>query len=482
MTFRAPDHFQFSMSGDTEIYLWSHFDPIIGKNHMCEARVLESIRSHCQKSMFPVHVRCSEPSLIGIDLVDTIPVCARNTDSPKNWPQRGHYQYFISKDCSQIQIWDTENAAYGELYLSSMSHNRLRLLFKGVEIEKPRFSFRQPYINGMIDLYGLDTKETISLDRSSLTSEGSKQAYKIAFDLFSFYKDCVIELLCSDNTDDIFSSTRFNLYAFWRACDYAQQGKIPEKLLESNVTEKAIVITRATDKLYRKTLENTRTLIPFRPETCFLNIGEFRTFQPGPSFDFPKMLSILNQAASLSTEKIIVDEDLVQASKSLWLRTVELPVPGENLLLYTVSPQEGTLLTAGGSTRKEILLGLSQPIKGFDYSLRSDNPPKRYAIPALKEYSSLYLEGIPYGIIAPVQYNFYYIIAPFDREQAKKVQEMNKEAFVSYVLDSSSFSSVVSFVLDHSPQCTHRTQEEITNAYKELLSEYYDCAHLENNK
>ena len=481
MAFRTPAHFQYSLSGDTEIYLWSYFDPITDENHMCEARVLESIKSHCRKSMFPICVRCSEPSLADLDLVDTIRVCTVE-GSPKSWQQHGQYRYSMTKDCSRIRIWDTKNAVYGDFYLSSISHSNLRVLFKGVEIEKHHLSSYQPCINGIIDLYGLDTKETISLDRSSLTSEGSKQTYHIAYDLFNFYKECVIEQLCSSNADDICASTQFNLYAFWRACDYEQQAKIPEELVKSHIAEKATVIKRNDDGTYRKTSANISTLIPFSPDTCFLNPDEFRSFQAGPIFDYERIIFTLNQATSPSAREIIAEDDLIQSSRALWLKTVEFPIPEKSLLLYTVSPQEGTLLSAKGATKKEILLGLSQEIKGFHYSLSFDKHPKRYAIPALEGYGSLYLENIPYGIIAPTQCNINYIIAPFDREQAKKAQEMNKEAFVSYVLDSFSFSSVVSFVLDHSPQCTHRTQGEITNAYKELISEYYDCVHLENNK
>ncbi len=61
--FATPNEFRYSMSGDTEKYLGTNFDPLTGKDHTGEARVLEAIRNNCGESMFPLHVKCAEDFL-----------------------------------------------------------------------------------------------------------------------------------------------------------------------------------------------------------------------------------------------------------------------------------------------------------------------------------------------------------------------------------------------------------------------------------
>lgn len=478
ITFHTPEQFQYSWSGDTQKYLWSHFDPITGENCMCEARVLEAIRNHCQKSMFPIHVHCSEPSLTDLDIIDTIPICAKIETSSQNWVKSGQYQYFMAEDCSRIKIWDTETATYGEFYLSLNSHNSLRLLFKGVEIEKHHLTFPRACISGVIDLYGLDTKETISLNRSSLTAKGSKQARQIIHALSDFYIDCVLIRLCSGDIAPILGSDSFHLYAFWRACDPERQAKIPESLLKSHITQKTVVIKRNDHGAYTKDVADIGTLIPFSPDTYFLNIREFSAFRPDFEPNYEELISALKQVPSLQARQIVVADDLIQAASALWLKTVEFLSPSNQLLLYSVSPQERPLLSVKDNARNEILRGLSQTIRGFYESSFNDMPAKRYAIPALEGYESLYLERIPYGITAPKLCRSYYIIAPFDREQALKSKEMSEDAFVNAISESPGFSSVVSYVLEHSPQDMQRTQEDVISAYKSLISEYHACVNL----
>ena len=478
MVFHTPKRFQYSMAGDTEKYLAYHFDPIMDENHMCEARILESIKTHCRKSMFPIQVQCSESSLTHLDITDAIPVCANDNSALQNWQKNGHYRYTLEADCSQIRIWDTEHSIYGEFGLSvPFSHSRLHLLFKGIEIDKHRLSFTYPCLRGILDVYGLDTKTTISLDRSSLTEDGSDQIKQILQNMINFYKNRVLDQLKSNNLDDIFTSSRFNLYAFWRACDQEQQARIPETLLKEHINEKATVLKRHSDGTYSKEQVELSTLIPFRTDMYFLNVEQFRTFYSGPAFDYERMISTLNGIPFPQIEEIIVEDDLIKAANAFWLNTVEFPVPRKHLRLYTVSSEAGKPLSVKGNTRCEIIRGLSKMIEGLEYSFSTDMPSKRYAIPAVEGYESLYLEDIPYGIIAPIQCKIYYIISPFDRNLSKMSSEMSQDAFVNKVLEAPSFSKLVSFVFDHTPQEKQRTCDEIIQAYRKLISEYYTCMH-----
>jgi len=131
------------------------------------------------------------------------------------WGQR--YRFLLNEDGSFIKIWDIDKAAYGEFKLHSRGSYGTRVLFKGIEVAKNTPILRHDGISSTIDIYGMDTKETITLDRSSLTRNGPDEVARILSDMLDVYMECILDKLTNEPnlaTSAIFTSSDFSLYKF----------------------------------------------------------------------------------------------------------------------------------------------------------------------------------------------------------------------------------------------------------------------------
>lgn len=76
------------------------------------------------------------------------------------------------------------------------------------------------------------------------------------------------------------------------------------------------------------------------------------------------MCQILDRAEGCSIEQIIADPVLNDEIKHGLLHTLQIPAPGEPLLLYTLSAEDNVLLDAQGHAKAAILKGLSGRLRG----------------------------------------------------------------------------------------------------------------------
>ena len=159
------------------------------------------------------------------------------------------------------------------------------------------------------------------------------------------------------------------------------------------------------------------------------------------------------------------------------VQSIQIPVPGSPLILYTSIDKENSLIKASGNAAKAILLkGLGNSIEGMQYNnfMSSDCKAKRYAIPALSDYSELAVENLRYGLTRPIDIRTYWIIAPFTREENEKREKLSRSGFTDMVTSSETFAHVVDYVMEHSIKKNGLTEEQIIGAYRRLIEEYYD--------
>lgn len=477
IAFRMPKNFRFSFAGDTVKYLSLHFDPMSLEDHTGEARVLEAIKSNCGGSMFPIEVSCTEASLKDAEILEKFPA---QKAKEQNWSVfKGRYRFQLAGDCSSIKLWDMDQAAYGEIRLIESDHSWTRIRFKGIEVENGTPVVQHDCLNTLVDVYGMDTKNTVSLDRSSLTREGTKNIARLLDDMLDTYQECVLEQLekCGeDKRAEISNSSNFNVYSFWRLCSVKQRERIPIQMLQG-LTETAKVFVKNEQNHYETQDIDVKNLIPFDIDTCFMNLREFRKIDDFNSYDFEKILSTLNRAENITAKKIIADEKLIDAGSNYYWAKLESPTPNEPLLIYTISKDDQRLLSVNTQTKPIVLRGLSGPIRGMQYSNYMNRISRRYAIPGLIDYSDLAVNQIPFGIMMPRDSNgFYSIIAPFDREEAEKQSKMSKESFTEMILSSPTFKNLVNYVQKHSYQNASVPEDEIISSYKQLIEEYYSVA------
>lgn len=471
--FKMPENFQFSFGGETDQYLEFHLDPISPEDYTGEVRVLESIRINCQDSMFPIHVACEKAPVPPMDVKSQLPIA--NSEWEK-WKDR--YRYTMSKDADRLQLWDTQSATYGEFQFVGQGYRGSRVRFKGMEVNKGTPHLLKDGISVTLDVYGLDTKETITLDRSALTRDGKRKISNLFHEFVTAFIEITLNHLENETaTSDAAYQVRgkFDPYVFWRVCNHKQRLRIPKAVLNA-INDTATVIFRdGEQKEFKKREIPVQRLISTLDKQYFINLDAFNSHTGPNSIQYQKMCQILDLAEGCSIEQIIADPILNDEIKHGLLHTLQIPAPGEPLLLYTLSAEDNVLLDAQGHAKAAILKGLSGPIEGMSYTRSYDknHRAKRYAIPALSAYSALAVDYTPYGIAEPSGICTYLILAPFVREEAHMMPEQPKERFIELVTSSETFPYVVEYVNQHS--INKASKEQIIADYRRLIGDYYDA-------
>lgn len=475
LSFQMPKSFSFAVNGDTQNYVELNLDPLASENHTGEMRILEAIRTTCGESIFPICISCAENSVNDQLVISQFPVC---NPQIKDWPVwDNRYRFLINEDCTRVQLWDSQYAIYADFRLLSELYRGINLYFKGIGVKKGTISHWIKGLSVDVDIYGLDTKNTISLDRSQLTKQGRREVDRIFEELYRVYQACMlahIEKKSSEQQIELCKRGSFSPYTFWLACEPIYRAKIPTTIIEQ-IEDTAEVLIRGEDGCFHLEKKLVRTLIPFNEETIFFNINRFDLHGSGLSTDYNRIISILDRATDFEKQSIIANRILTEATRAYFKKTLQIPVQGEPLLLYTVSNQERKLIKISNDLRNTWLRGLGDRIPELGYSRHlQEKRAKRYAIPAIEEYESLAVEWTPFGIAAPNGFH-YHIISPFVREDIKKRSELSKSSFVEAIISAPTFLKLVSFVKEVSVFKDTVSESMIRDAYTQLIGDYYDA-------
>lgn len=109
----------------------------------------------------------------------------------------------------------------------------------------------------------------------------------------------------------------------------------------------------------------------------------------------------------------------------------------------------------------------------YTYKIRS-------AIPAPLKYLILAIDYEKLPITTPFLslWGTAYLVSPFAPNlYDNSVQLSPKVKFIDDIISTSEFSGLVDYVLENRADSTPCTKEDIIEAYKRLLSEYYDVMH-----
>ena len=450
-------------------YMEQHYDPMADEDYSGEAQIWDAIYSNCGESMFPLRVSRTENYLDNSDQMEPLPVCSDvDIKTWKFWKDR--YYFSLCEDCSRIRIWDTKTFSYGEFHMTDdpMRFPISTTYFKGVALE----SLIQSQAI-LLDIYGLDTKSALSLDRSRLSTAGMKQVHKINNELFQIYKECIFRHLCSTSPEQHIAMCQdggaFSPYIFWCCCNQKERSQIPQSMIDL-IPNKITVLSKNEHGAFECRTELLRNAIPSLLDFYYYKDPNYPSSW---STNYLDICSKLTQAG-LRNLKIIHDGAVPFSYNDFFLRDIQL-LPDRQSILYAVA-EEDTLPRISDDVRSVMVQGLSKYIPWLSDNGLSPNktPAKRHAIIAFKGYEALAVKSLPSVISHPRICRCYYILAPFTREEAALRTGLSKERFVQRIMTSKTFPNVVNYVLEHSRQPESASKKEVSDAYKQLIEEYYD--------
>lgn len=150
--------FKFSLVGRTFEYIEEKYDPFAAEKNILYYKIWDVLRDNVESTYFPIEL------FFDNELVHTItPQCfneLRDDDLKKR------YRYVLNDDYC-MELWDSETCTWMKIRLGEKysEYNNLHY-FKGMEIQNdPKFNFKG--IQYQADFYGLNTKQSLTLDRKN---------------------------------------------------------------------------------------------------------------------------------------------------------------------------------------------------------------------------------------------------------------------------------------------------------------------------
>lgn len=445
------------------------FDPMLSQNEVGEAYILSEIGRLCEGSFFPIHVECRDKSIDQDMPVSRLP--AIGAEGWELWQNR--YWYKLAVDDGQFLLWDTREEVLEKIDFNELTQWDIR--FKGIPVKD---DFIQGEVYCMTDVYGLDAKDIVSLNRSEFTPEGKRRIQELYLQDLTTFCDIILQKFQDKqfDPDKAFgpgsSFESFDLYRFWQTCTPQQRQHIPQAVVE-RIPGAVKVLVKADSNKYQMAKKEIRNLIP-GIETYTYTIQSLWIDRSLELYD------IIGPIDADLPECLIEDRTLFDSLstcyyvKSLRLFQIEVDDVTRSRILITWQDAPRSIQVSD-AVRKVVLLSLREDSDLFAYEHTQST---RRATFAIEGYEAIAVKALPDLISKPAKLNSAWMVSPFTEEDDDKREDTgwSKEQFTAKVLNSRPFSLVVDWVEGHSLRETPPTRQEIIEAYQKLIGEYYDAA------
>lgn len=466
IVFESNKH-RYPLTDETRRYLYAQRDPFGEENYIGESYVIGALLQNCGELMFPVFVSSSIEEYRDGVLVNSLYI-----DKTQFSKIKDTFRFTLSEDCCHLKAWDDCFNVYTEIKFVERDRSDSTVCFKGVKVSRRSRLNRVQGLDIKADVYGLETKETLALDRMSFINPGAKNIKERVKAAVNFYIERVlVELRESpDRLAEICGNERFNVYTFWMMCSRKQRDRIPKECYMF-IKESADIIIRDPEGKYILSTKAVKDILMSSDKTYFATYRDDEYIVGHSRNKLYEMCSLLNAHSFDAVNEIVVDETLTSTNGSHMWESMIKPIKGCNMTIYTTGPAICCEVTP--EYRKEIINGLVRPIPDMPYYGFMLERAKYYAIPAIKGYEDIAVLQVPRGV-ARTSANTNEIIAPFTKQLGSKTTEMSKEMFVSSVMEDVRFERIIAYVKENCAGTNDISADRIRESYCKLIEEFYD--------
>ncbi len=460
--FKNDTDFSYDLFGFTAKNL-SSIDPF-ESNCVVIYKIIESIFNECNRSFFNIHVTSQE-----INFNDTIKsLFVTDNDGKVLYDYRDGFLYRMIDDSKTCEMW-YKNTIY-KIGFTKPGHNSLSIRFKGKTVNEPK------HINYMkniglkisIDIYGRNTKQTLSLNREELKINAALEIYEDLYEAIKLYLDLLYENQQLIKED-------FKVLDSYFLSSWIYEKKFPKDLKINLSKDKTICLLKydSTDKKYKPEKCSLFDLADSYPSLSYLNceINDNDTFS-NYSMTTTQIINFLKKS-NIEHNKykyIITDRVLKKYLEFAYCDFTYLSDNNKELYLYTVNLTD-KLYSPDKNTRKQLIKKLTSNVSKRIQSL-SDFTMRR-AIVAFKDYENIATKLKDLKFIGLEMTSKWYIISPISLTDKEKLDELSKEAFVDYIISKDIFNNIVEHVLENS-KIKNNSKKNIVDCYKKLIAEYYE--------
>lgn len=495
-------NFSYSLVGKTYNYISGVYDPFAEKNQMLQYKILDEVLDHCAQTYFPLEV------LFEDEVVQTV--------EPYRWDrpskQGARYMYRWADGHSAMELWDNEKFAMLRYrLLDTFDHYGDKYKFKGIDISN-KHRYRYKGISYAVDLYGLETKECITLDRKELRAECTKEVNQITEDGFLFFKEKIWEELegCETIPDDFWGEDGpMVLYRYWCQVSLDRKRWLLERFAEAfeRVKVPVSVFCRQKDGKYKRETIDFKIIFKDIENTACPNLSDWLEYanKKQNKMHLDTILKRLNQyKGTISYKYILAEEEFADILRTFSGREITVLKAAEHTPKQKRQAKEADEASAPASLRmrtekKELFLisysyGENWVLKAADketeaYFLRglvAEQPfypnrgwllrTVRCFIPALEMYAAAAVRRTPFGLsgCSIYQSSTASLISPITLKDAENMRCLSQKAFIEQITVRPDYQNLLSFI--HRNQLTPDayTTEEIDTCCRRLIADYYD--------
>lgn len=449
-------HFSYSVMGFTAKN-FKRIEPF-ESNCFIIYKLIESIYIECDNSFFDINV--NSKSINFSDKIKT-KMCKEN-----NFPTKALKKdilYDFDKESGTITYWYNNN-----IYRISPNKNSdgdVKVKFKGKRVFKTKI-YELGYIGFIIDIdiYGISTKNALSLNREELKYEASS---KVNNDINYLIREYFDFLLKNPEVLDINTDLADNfMLTSWRF-DKAFSKELRQKVSNNQMFR---ILRLNGNENYEVEYCSLYEIAEKYPNIPYINHDIASEKKIGiDSFTENELIEILKKSNfdKKQNEVLIIDNWIKRFFSLSYIDKIYLnsdkridicKVTNINELY---EPDEDTKI----KLIKELVFDGKEQRHNSDFIMRR-------AISAFKDFSKLAVDIGELHFIGFNTYSRWHIISPISLKNAEKINEFSKEAFVNYVIEQPVFENIVQYVFEHGME--KNSKDVIINEYKRLIECYYD--------
>ena len=424
-------------------------------------KLIESVFEECYSTFFKINVKSES---IKFDSCILANISEENA-FPDN-DSENEYLYLLDKATKgKITFWYNNNIY--KIAFNKASPGRVNVNFKGKNVKKNKISDR--FFSGFdieIDIYGLETKEALSLNREELSRSASDKIQSDIEELIRNYFDILIQNIETIKDDN-------NIVEVFLLTSWRFEKKFPDSLY-SKISKREnlkVIKYRSSTQKYELGECSLHDIAKAIPEIYFIDKDvDENGFATEFALTMDDLLGAMNYSGvgKGEYECIIVDKNLkrffdyayydmhcINCEKQINICKIKT----DDNLYAPNSYTESYLI-------HELVYHESEPGQGLPvYIMRS-------AIPAFEKYEKLAVKLESIFFLRIIGRSKWLIISPISFDDAEKIKLHTKESFVQYVIERPVFKKLVQHVVAHGKSKV--SKEDVVDTYKQLIGDFFE--------
>lgn len=466
-----PRNFNFSIkvAKNTYNYIETEYDPFTNKEDTVYYAIWDRLRTTMEKTYFPVTVFFND------DIVDTID--GECFEELNDCAENERYMFRILPDYG-MELWDKQTCTKAYIILGD-TYNEMgnHCFFKGMKIENTavalRFKWNEIFLN--VDFYGLDAKETLSIDRKGIKKEAMDGVWEIINSAIDFYLAEIEEplLMEKENRND---RENDQIYVYWCMLPLKKKIKLLEKYGKTfQKVERTIdILVRGTDNQFSvQPYDFKKVMAALNQIWIVHNLDVYIEYEyDGERMDIDSIEQLLNKN-NVSFSMVLVDEKFIDILGCRFWKEIMVIPEGRGLYLGIPAIDEKELpVVSDEGTRQYLIKNLLRKRRSRTAYMFSGISTRQYTI-GIRGYEAICTTQVPLGLGGIGYSDGRYIISPITIKQWDNNKHLEEDKFVEVICSCKEFSNLLDYVYEHQLEAGKYSKQKIKESYESFIREMY---------